>query len=72
MKLLKRHLYTFKNIIFTEQLRMTASVSIEHNFNIEKPNFNWCQEKKKQKKPLCKGLGLRVLQKLFPIVAKES
>ena len=46
MKLLKHHFYTFKNIIFTEQLRTTASVFIEHNFNIEKPYFNWCKEKK--------------------------
>ena len=49
VKLLKQF-YTFKNIIFTEQLRATASVSIEHNFNIEKPNFNWCQVKKTRKK----------------------
>ena len=72
VKLLKHHFYTFKNTISTEQLRTTASVSIEQNFNIEKPNFNWCREKPPQKKPLCKGLGLRVLQKLFPSVAKES
>ena len=45
VKLLKYHFYVFKNINFTEQFRKTAAVSIEHSFNIEKPNFNWCQEK---------------------------
>ena len=72
VKLLKYHFYTFKNIFFTEQLRTTASVSIEHNSNIKKPNFNWCQEKRTRKKPPCKGLGLGVLQNLFTSVVKES
>ena len=58
MKLLKHHFYTFKNIIFTEQLQTTASAFMEHNFNIEKPYFNWCQENKTpEKKPL---YGVRV------------
>ena len=60
VKLLKHHFYTFKNIIFTEQLRTTASVFIEHNFNIEKPYFYWCQEKKlgkKKKKTPVRGQG---------------
>ena len=70
VKLLK-HFYTFKDITFTEQLQTTASVSIEHNFNIKKPNFNWCQEKKTRKKTPCKGLGLGVLQNLFTSVVKE-
>ena len=49
VKPLKYYFYTFKNVrttTFTEQLRTTGSVSIEHNFNIEKPNFNRCPEKK--------------------------
>ena len=73
MKLLKYHFYTFKNIIFTEQLRTTASVFIEHNFNIEKPYFNWFQEKETLIKKLpCKGLVLVALQNLFTSVVKES
>ena len=73
MKLLKLHFYTFKNIILTEQLRTTASVFIKHNFNIEEPNFNWCQKKKKtRKKNPCKGLALMVMQNLFTSVVKES
>ena len=72
VKLLKHHFYTFKNIIFIEQVRTTASLSIEHNFNTEKANFNWCREKNTRKKPPCKGLGLGVLQNLFKSVVKES
>ena len=72
MKLLKHHFHTFKNIIFTKQLRTAASVFIEHNFNIKKPYFNWCQEKKTRKKNPYKGLGLLVLQNFFTSVVKES
>ena len=55
MKLLKHHFYTLKIVIFAEQLRTTTSVFTEHNFNIEKPYFNWCQEKKPGKKKPAKG-----------------
>ena len=41
----------FINIIFTEQLRTAASLFIERNFDIEKPNFNRCQEKNSGKNP---------------------
>ena len=51
MELLKHHFYKFKNIIFIEQVRATVSVFIEHNFNIEKPYFNLCREKKPRKPP---------------------
>ena len=72
MKLLKHYFYTLKNIIFTEQHRTTASVFIEHNFNIEKRYFKWCQEKKTGKKTSYNGSGVVVLQNMFKSVVKES
>ena len=57
MKLLKYHFYTLKNIIFTEQHRTTASVFTEHNFNIEKRYFKWCQGKKTGKNTPIMGQG---------------
>ena len=71
MKILK-HFYTLKNIIFTEQLRTTASVFKEHNFNIENLILIGVRKKNPGKKTLCKGLGLVVLQNLFTSVVKES
>ena len=49
----------FINIIFTEQLRTAASLFIERSFDIEKPNFNRCQEKNSGK-TLRKGLKLEL------------
>ena len=59
-------------MIFKEHLWTTASVFIERNFNIKKPNFNRCQEKKLRKNSLRKGfglelgLGLRFWEGFFP------
>ena len=50
---------TFENIIFTEHLRTTASVFMEHIGNIKKPSFNYSLFPKSK---------LRKLQNFFSFV----